>query len=184
MSAKNILFSTNHQKIISLLAENSDKSFTEKEIVKDTGVSKTGVNAVLKELEGSGLVLREKRGRMSFWSVDDSIPLIQELKKTQNLSTLFPLVQKLKPVAKRIILYGSTATGTDTSESDIDLFVLTENKNEVFKEIRAFKTHREIKPVVQTTLEYATSRKKDKVFYEQVAKGIILFEKEADEQRL
>ena len=184
MNTKNILFSTNHQKILSLLTENSDRSFTEKEIVNSTDVSKTGVNVALRELENNGLVLREKRGRMSFWKVDDSIPLTKELKKTLNLASLFPLVQKLQAISKRVILFGSTATGTDTSESDIDLFVLTENKDGALKEILAFKTAREIKPVIQTTVEYATSRKKDKAFYEQVAKGITLFEKEADEQRL
>lgn len=170
MSTKNILFSTNHQIILSLLTENNDKSFTEKEIVESTSASKTGVNVALKELEHNGLVLREKRGKMSFWKADDAIPLTKELKKTLNLASIFPLVQKLKEISKRIILFGSTASGIDTSESDIDLLVLTEKKNEVLQEIRAFKTDRAIKPVIQTALEYATSRKKDKAFYEQVAK--------------
>lgn len=184
METSDILVSTNHQKTLLLLIENSDRSFTEKEIVESTGASKSGVNAALRDLERNGLALREKRGRMSFFSVNDSIPLIRELKKVLSLAALLPLVQKLKAVSQRIILFGSVAQGTDTSESDIDIFVLSSDKDKVAQRIRAFKTTKELKPVILTPVEYATSQNKDKVFYEQVNKGIVLYEKEIDEQRL
>lgn len=184
MTIKDLLAATNYQKALFLLVENSSKSFTEKEIVELTSVSKSGVNSALKELETNKVVNREKRGRMSFWSVDDSAPLVQELKKTLNLASLFPLVQELSKISQRIVLFGSTASGTDAAESDIDLFILAEQKDKAQKIIQSFKTEREIKPVVQTSLEYATSRNKDKGFYNEVDKGITLFNREIDEQRL
>jgi predicted nucleotidyltransferase len=184
MTIKDILVATNYQKVLFLLVENSSKSFTEKEIVELTSVSKSGVNSALKELETNKVANREKRGRMSFWSVDDSVPLVHELKKTLNLTSLFPLVQELNKISQRIVLYGSAALGADTAESDIDLFILTDQKDKTQKTIQSFKTEREIKPVIQTSLEYATSKNKDKGFYDEVAKGITLFNREIDEQRL
>lgn len=184
METSDILITTNHQKTLALLIENGDRSFTEREIVEAAGVSKSGVNAALRDLERNGLALREKRGRMSFFSVNDSIPLIQELKKAFSLAALLPLVQKLKDVSQRVILFGSVAQGTDSSASDIDLFVLSNEKDKAARRIRAFRTAKEIKPVLLTPVEYATSQAKDKAFFEQVKQGIVLFEKEADEQRL
>lgn len=181
MQTTDILISTNHQKTLSLLIENGDRSFTEKEIVEATGVSKSGVNMALRDLEKNGLVIRRKRGRMSFFSVDNSIPLIRELKRALSLAALLPLVQKLKAVSRRIILFGSVAQGTDTSESDIDLFVLSSEKDKVVQWVRAFKMAKELKPVILTPVEYATSQAKDKAFFQELRKGIVLYEKAADE---
>jgi len=176
MKILDILSSNNYQKVLFLLSKNNNDSFTEKEIAEITKVSKSGVNSALKELEKNNLVIREKRGKLSFWSVNDS-PLTNELKKTINLALLFPLVEKLKDLSQRIILFGSVAKGEDTKESDIDLFILADEKEKVAKAIRKFRTEQEIKPVIQTPLEYATSKNKDKVFYDEVASGIVLFER-------
>ena len=46
------------------------------------------------------------------------------------------------------------------------------------------KIDREIKAIVQSPVEYATSRAKDKTFYARVEMGLKLFEEEVDEQRL
>lgn len=184
MQTSDILISTNHQKTLSLLIENGDRSFTEKEIVEATGVSKSGVNVVLRDLEKNSLVIRRKRGRMSFFSIDNSIPLIRELKRALSLAALLPLIQQLKAVSQRIILFGSVAQGTDTSESDIDLFILSGEKDKAAERVRSFKTAKELKPVILTPVEYATSQAKDKAFFQELKKGIVLYEKEAYEQRI
>lgn len=172
---KGILLNTSANKIISFLTLHSGTSFYDKEISERTGVSRGMTNRLLNQFLRIGLVSRERRGRMWFYSLTKT-PLFKYYRIYENLGELTELVSALKPVSQKIIFYGSAAYGEDTAESDIDLFILTEQKDKVLKEIRVFKTEREIKPVVQTATEYATSRRKDKAFYEEVAKGITLFE--------
>jgi predicted nucleotidyltransferase len=40
------------------------------------------------------------------------------------------LIQRLKETSSRIILFGSCATGEDTADSDIDIFIETQNKGQ------------------------------------------------------
>jgi hypothetical protein len=50
--------------------------------------------------------------------------------------------------------------------------------------IRAFASERRIAPVIQTPAEYATARTTDAAFINEVNKGLVLFAREVDEQRL
>ena len=180
---KDILLDTAANKILSFLTLHKDGSFYDKEVSERTGLSRGITNTLLNQFYEYGLVTRERRGRMWFYSLSES-PLFKHFRIYENLVDLSDLTNALKSIAIRIILFGSAARGEDTVDSDIDLFVITTDKDKAFKAIREFKTEREIKPVINTPTEYATSRKVDKAFYEEVAKGIVLFEKEADEQRL
>lgn len=180
---KDILLDTAANKILNFLTLHKGGSFYDKEVSERTELSRGITNTILNQFYENGLVTRERRGRMWFYSLSDN-PLFKHFRIYENLVELSDLTNDLKSVSKRIILFGSTANGIDTSESDIDLFILTEEKDKVSQQIRKFESKREIKPVIQSALEYATSRKVDKAFYEEVAKGIVLFEKETDEQRL
>ncbi len=82
------------------------------------------------------------------------------------------------------MLFGSAARGTDSSESDIDLFILAGDQKSVSKAVSGFASEREIKPVIKSPVEFAVSQSKDKAFFQEIGKGIVLFEQEADEQRL
>lgn len=180
---KDILLNTSAAKILSFLTLHKDASFYDKEFSEKTGVSRGMANKLLNQFLKAGLVERERRGRMWFYFLSDT-PLFKHFRIFENMVELSDLTNALKPVSKRIVLYGSMARGEDTIESDIDLFIITDDKGKVHKAIREFEAQREVKPVLNTPIEYATSRKTDKAFYEEVAKGIVLFNKEADEQRL
>ena len=180
---KSTLLDSTANKIMSFLTLHSEMSFYDKEISEQTGISRGMTNRLLNQFLKIGLVSRERRGRMWFYSLNRT-PLFKYYRIYENLIELTELMNTLKPFVQKVILFGSAASGEDTAESDIDLLVIAEQKDKVLKEIRAFKTEREVKPIVQTVSEYAVSRKKDKVFYEEIARGITLFEKEIDEQRL
>jgi len=178
-----VLLHTSANKLLSFLTLHAESSFYEKEISEKTGISRGMTNRLLNNFLEAGLVDRERKGRMWFYSLKPS-PLQTKYRVYENLIIFNELVEALKPFAQKIVLFGSAAIGTDTADSDVDLFVITEQKDEASKKIRNYKSEREIKPVVQTPEEYATSRSRDKAFYSQVAEGITLYEKEPDEQRL
>ncbi|MDP2211454.1 MAG: nucleotidyltransferase domain-containing protein [Candidatus Aquicultor sp.] len=180
---KDILLNTAANKVLGFLTLHQDASFYDKEVSEKTGVSRGMTNMILRQFFDVGLLEREKRGRMWFYTLSAN-PLFKYYRVYENLVDLENLVKALKPISQRVILFGSTAKGEDTAESDIDLFILATRKDEALKAIREYDIEREIKLVLQTPSEYAVSRKKDKAFYDEVAKGIVLFNKEPDEQRL
>jgi len=79
-------------------------------------------------------------------------------------------------MARKIILLGSSARGEDTSESDIDLFVLCKDTNSARKVIDSAKLPRKIQPVLLTASEFADMKEKEKVFISEVNRGITLWE--------
>jgi predicted nucleotidyltransferase len=86
---------------------------------------------------------------------------------------------RIQKVSNKIVLYGSCATGEDTSESDIDLFIISMEKsrvlNEIRKEVSAMK--REVKAVVVSGQEYLLMRNKKEALLGELDKGIALWEK-------
>ncbi len=178
-----VLLNSSAERIFSFLTLHSGISFYDKEISEKTGLSRGTTNRLLNSFLKAGLVDRERRGRMWFYSLRQT-PLPKQFRIYENLVVLNDLVQALKPLVQKLILFGSAASGTDSAESDVDLFVITRQKEEVIKKIRNYESDREIAPIVQTANEYAVSRSKDKAFHNQVAEGITLYESEPDEQRL
>lgn len=173
---KKYLTVTSHQKVLSFLLNYPSHSYMEKEIVKATKVSRTAVNEALKELAEDKFILREKKGRMSFYSIDLNDPVIRRLKSTENVSSLKPLVEQLKKISQKIILFGSFAEGINVEESDIDLFVLTNRPEKAQRAVQKSSLAEKIKPVIKKPSEFIGLDKKKPLFYQEIEKGIILWE--------
>ncbi len=183
------IISTNHQKVLSLLAKFSDEEFYEREVARQLGISSGSANRALNELFSSGVVTRRREGKMYFYSLDFSNAAITEFKKIINLLLIEPLIAKLKKVSNRIVLYGSCAQGTDTSESDLDLFVVSSNKEKMANIISKFRFPRgyetiHIQPVIKTPVELLAGDKSERSFIEEVDRGIVLWERAASESRV
>lgn len=173
---KKYLTVTSHQKVLSFLLNYPSRSYMEKEIARATKVSKSAVNEALKELAKDKLILQEKKGRMSFYSVDLNDPVIRRLKSTENVSLLRPLVEQLKKVSQKIILFGSFAEGTNVEDSDIDLFVLSDQPEDVQGIIQKSPLTEKIQPVIKKPSEFISLDKKKPLFYQEIERGIILWE--------
>ena len=79
-------------------------------------------------------------------------------------------------LSDKIILFGSCSTGEDNYESDIDLLVLTNEKEKVNKKIINTKLNRKIQAVVVNTVDLMKIKEKDKGFYQEINKGITLWD--------
>lgn len=185
----NFIIFTNHQKVLSFLAKFSDREFYEREIARKIGISYGSANKVLNELYSNGFLKRRREGKMYFYSVNKTNAILRQFKILSIIVLLQPLIDKLKKITKKIVLYGSCAEGTDTSESDIDLFIISEQKGKVLRIIENYSLGKgfegiKIQPVIQTPIELLRSEKKDKEFLSLVREGIVLWEKPTDESRL
>jgi len=183
---KNYFIFTNHQKALSFLAKFSDKEFYEREVAKNTGISNGSANKVLNDLFSNGLLARKQKGKMYFYRISLTNSILTQFKIFNSIALLHPLITELKENTKKIILYGSCAKGTETSASDIDLFIISENRKRVLHIINSFSLGQgfeeiKIEPVVYSPLELLKSEKNDKEFLSLVYEGILLWEKAVNE---
>lgn len=176
MNEKTLYF-TNKQKVLAFLLEHSDKKFYDREVSNLSGVSKAGTNFALRELHNEGLIKREKKGRMYFYYIDTKDPIVKQLKITQNIAKLSPLLKKLEPLSIKIILYGSAAKGQNTEESDFDIFILTRETDKIKSIIFRSPLRKKIQYVAQTPNKYAKLKKENPVFNKEISEGLTLWQK-------
>ncbi len=182
------IIATVNQKVLSFLAKFSDDEFYERQIARSLDIGYGSANRSLHQLFSTGAIKRRKEGKMFFYSIDMSNPSLIEFKKLVNLLLLEPLVENLQNITHRIVLYGSCAQGTDTSQSDFDLFVVTNNKENAANAVSVFNLPRgfenlHIQPVIKTPVELLQAGESEKVFIEEVERGIVLWEQGTNESR-
>jgi DNA-binding transcriptional ArsR family regulator len=172
----NAIFTTSQAQVLRFLARHIGQSFYEQEIVERTGVSRSAVNLATRALHQAGLLILEQRGRMNFYAADDRHPFVRQFKVLDTIARLEPLLQELRSLARRVLLFGSCAVGTDTADSDVDLFILASDRGQVMAAISHFRFDRPIQPVLVNGQELATMKQEDPAFYAQVQRGIVLWE--------
>jgi predicted nucleotidyltransferase len=180
MGAKLGFITPTVMQIFEFFLENSLNEYHEREIVRRTGVSKGSAGKILKLLTSLGFLTREERGRLAIYRLIQSEPTVKQFKVLLNVFALKALTDTLKENSKRIVLFGSCAQGTDTKESDIDLLVLTDKKEVAGKVISEFnrKSLRRVAPITVNMNEYISLKRDDKALYENIERGITLWEAE------
>jgi len=130
-------------------------------------------------LEKSGILFSQNIGRTKLYSLGSSNPIINIFKILNGLLILEPLTQALKANSIRIILYGSYSTGTFASESDCDLFIISEEKEQIIGHIDRFtrKTDLDIRPIIKSLVEWIKLEKEDPEFVNELNHGITLWDK-------
>ena len=174
---KKMLYNQTPLKILSFLSLHPTTVFSARDVSQSTRASKGATHQTLKLLSDLDIIRGERKGNLFLYKLNAGNIILKQFKIFENLLTLCKLVQLLKTHCQQIILFGSYANGTNYSESDIDLFVKSEEKDVVSKTIHKYKSGRfKINAITQDALEIAAAGKADKIFYEQVKKGIILWE--------
>ncbi len=163
------------QIILKFFATHSGAILYESEIAKRTKISVGSANQSLRGLLKKEIVWLEKKGNMNFYSLNLDNPLVRQFKVTQTIADLNSLITKLKPLTKRVILFGSCAEGIDTQNSDIDLVVVSQEEEDVRKLIKKQKMVREIQILIFKSNDFLALSEKDKPLYERIQKGIVLW---------
>ncbi len=183
------LINTVTQRVISFLAKFCDQEFYERQIAQRIGIAYGSANRALNELYSTGAIRRRQEGKMLFYSVDPSNAAITEFKKLINMMLIESLVEELKSISSKVVLYGSCAQGSDTSQSDLDLFIVSHDKEWVMQSIgncsfpRGFEDIH-IQPVIKSSVELLEAGESEQAFLEEVEQGIVLWERVSDEPRL
>jgi predicted nucleotidyltransferase len=174
---KNILYNRNSLTILSYLGKNRfDEFLYGSKIASDLGINQGGTSLILREFEHIGILKGKSVGKTLVYTVNQDHPLLRSFRVFENMVELNSLIESIKPYCKKIILFGSCAKGEDNKDSDFDLFILTGEIEKIRTLISSYETERAIKPVMITPMELVEMQEQEKVFYQEIEKGMILWE--------
>lgn len=157
------LFTKTQQQLLRLLFGQPEKSFYSKEIVDRAGIGTGTVLRELAKLSDAGLLTVKRIGNQKHYQANPASPIFEELKgivrKTFGLSG--PLRMALDQFKDKItvaFIYGSVAKGSDTSASDIDLMLISNQLTYPdllvnFSELES-QLGRQINPTIYTVKEF------------------------------
>lgn len=172
------IFSKPSIQIIQYLGRRYREGYYVRELSRNLGIGLGSASQSLRALEEAGLVLKEKKGRLVIYRADMGNPLLREFKFLFTLIEINPLISNIKEISSKIIVFGSCASGEDTEESDIDIFIETEDKKKVSELVESFqkKIERKISPIIMNSYEFRNLATKDKPLYERINMGKIIYE--------
>jgi predicted nucleotidyltransferase len=165
-------------KVLYTMAFDPLRLYYQREIANEANISVGSANRVLPDLVRNGLVTKEEKGKIHIYRYNIDDPAARQLKVLFNVLELKEMVEGIKPHAKRVIMFGSCSGGTDVKDSDVDLFILTDEKNVVAEKVRSFSIRRLISPIIVDANDYVNLRNQDRPLYDEVLRGIKLWERE------
>lgn len=165
-------------KVLYTLAFDPLRLYYQREVANEADISVGSANRVLPDLVSNGLVMKEEKGKIHIYRYNIDDPAARQLKVLFNVLELKEMVEGIKPHAKRIIVFGSCSRGTDVKDSDVDLFILTDEKDVVTERLRSFNIRRSISPIIVDANDYVNLRNQDRPLYDEVLGGITLWERE------
>jgi predicted nucleotidyltransferase len=178
-----ILIKTAEQKTLSLFAMNPDRPFYGREISKKLGISLGAVHAALSILGKNRLLTCQNVGKTKLYRLESSSPIINSIRILNTLLLLEPLVGAIRDISRRLVLFGSYATGTFTASSDLDLFIVSGEKKKILNAIDSFKRKNglDVRPMIKDQVEWMELEKKNPEFLNELSRGITLWVKPVNE---
>lgn len=161
---------------LTYLSRSPDKQFYVREIAAMIEGSLGGTHKVLKNLHKMDLLNKQKSGRNLYYTINQKNPSVKYFKIFINIQELNSVIKEIIHKCNKIFLFGSCSTGKDTLNSDIDIFIITEN----VKEIKSFLKNkdidgRQLKSIIMFPHDFIKLKVKDRAFYNEVNKGIVLW---------
>jgi predicted nucleotidyltransferase len=156
------LFSRTRRSVLALLFVRPDEAFYLRQIVRTTGGGKGAVERELRALAAAGVVLREKRGNLTYYRANHDCPIYPELHglmlKTAGLADVLREAVVGVDGIRLAFIFGSMAKGTGDARSDVDVLVVADAP---FADISAAflsaqeRLGREVTPTVYSPEEFA-----------------------------
>jgi predicted nucleotidyltransferase len=161
------LLGKNRAALLAALLLRPEERLHVRELARLTEASPGTVHRELKMFTELGVLTRQEIGRQVFYSADRSCPVFEELagllRKTVGLVDV--VRHALQPYSDRIeavFLYGSMASGTETSHSDVDVMILGDLAfSEAVQALAPTEAalRREVNATVMKTVEFTKKRK-------------------------
>lgn len=124
------LFPRTRRSVLALLLGRPDEAFYLREIVRATEAGKGAVERELRAMTNAGIILREKRGNLTYYRANRDCPIYPELHglmlKTAGLADVIRDALGHVDGIRLAFIFGSMAKGTFDSRSDVDLLIISD----------------------------------------------------------
>jgi len=167
-------------KAVRAITSNPRKSFSVRGLAKDAAISVGAARTALDYMHKKGIVSLKIIGKTYQYRANLENPLCRQWKILFNLdriidSKVIEMAVKKIPQTTSVLLYGSYARGTNDEKSDIDLLVISNQKNKTdFGFIN--RLGMEVNISLLSLSEWKKKAVEDKVFYENVIyDSVVLF---------
>jgi predicted nucleotidyltransferase len=178
------LFGATRQAVLRLLFGHTDRRFYQRQIIRSVQLGSGTVQRELEQLVGAGILTRTVEGRQTYFQANRACPVFEELhgliRKTFGVAQV--LQSGLAVLADRIqlaFIYGSVATGGETSGSDVDVMVIGEkvSMDDVVPVLAEAQRDlaREVNPSVYRTAEFCRKLAQGQHFLSGVVSGPKVF---------
>ena len=166
MDITKIFKSKTRSALFRLYFTNPDKSYYLRELERLLNTPVSMLRKELLSLKKSGIFVSNKKGILSYYSINKTYPLYNELKnivfKTIGIQgSLSALLSPIKGI-KTAFIYGSYAKKEDNAASDINLFIVGKiNENNLILKINSLekKLKREINYSYYSTQDFEQKKK-------------------------
>jgi len=163
--------------ILNYFLDNPNKETHLRDIAKELKVSSSTAKIALDNLLKENFIIENKVANLRLFKCNLDNLVVRKLKTAKNLEWLnkTKIVEKVKkelnPIS--IVLFGSFAKGDNGERSDIDILVISDNKN-TFKE--NFLGRHELQLIVMKPVEWHKKGKNEDPFYlEVIINGIPVY---------
>ena len=182
-SLADALFTSTQQRVLAPLFGQPDKSFFVTQIMRLANAGRGAVQRELERLRVGGLVNVRMVGTQKHYQANPESPLFDELcnivRKTVGLEEpLLDAIASLPTPVEFAAVYGSVAKGTESSSSDVDLMVVSDNLalEELYAAIEPAEDllSRRINPTLYTRAEFDRRRESGNAFLSRVLDGPLI----------
>lgn len=166
--------------LVQFMLSSKDRFFM-RELQRMLKISIGNLRRELINLEKLGLLKSEKVGNLKFYSLDKDNPTYKPIRelviKTAGIPTLLEFYILPNKNIKAACVYGSYAKGSLTSQSDIDLLVITEKNSTTFEEINSYidkleqRFGREINVDLMTEKEFQAKLQSKSSYIQDITQG-------------
>lgn len=178
-----LLFGGTRQRVLAVLMLEPDAAFHLRELARQTDTHAGTLARELDKLTEAGLLVRSEHGNQVRYQANRACPLFDELaaifRKTHGAAAM--LRGALVPLAGRIqiaLMFGSTASGTQSAGSDIDLLVVGEaGFAELVQALYPVQQalQREVNPVLYSSEEFRARTQRGEAFVREVLGKPVVF---------
>lgn len=167
------------QKILELFFEEPFRQFHLRETARKTNVSAPTAKIQLDKFVRGCLIEKSSKANLSLFKANTKSKRFQLLKTAYSLEKIEKsglaeeIKKRLNP--KAVVLFGSAARGEDSKESDMDLLIITKNKQNVELDRFGKKISREINCTLFSPTEWKKKAVENRPFYQRILiEGIVL----------
>ncbi|MBN2052972.1 nucleotidyltransferase domain-containing protein [Candidatus Woesearchaeota archaeon] len=157
-------------KVLNLIAGEPYRKFYLREIAKELKISSSSAKKALDALGKLHFINEERMANLRIISGNMDEKLFKQFKIMKNIDLVKPLLEQLEP-ALSVMLYGSFAKGENDMQSDIDLLVITNKKDDY--RIHEFKNY-PVQIIKLTPAQWKKTKEENQAFASEVKKGVLL----------